>query len=304
VQTIVLAMAAWMFGPANAMSQAQPDAQPAAPPDVMEVVTLENISPTTAQQMLHALIGRSSSFRSVSDGGQNLIVMGKPDDIEQVKHALVRLDRPSDARIKVFSLQSNAAADVVEALKAIAPETSLAVDVRTNSVIASGPPQQLSIVEALLQRLDEASAPANQKGKSYKIELYWLMEATADIPADTSRPEPDQRIKDVIAELAKQGYVDVQQVSRASVAVRPGGRFHVHSVGSLGQLSVQGKLAPAENGRLDLSLDVRVAKGDKELVSLSTEIATEIDHDVVLGSAGELLEPRQRRSAFVVRIRE
>ena len=58
--------------------------------------------------------------------------------------------------IKVFTLENALAEDAVDTVSEIIPGVTLGVDPRTNSVIATGIAEELSILEAILLRLDEA----------------------------------------------------------------------------------------------------------------------------------------------------
>ena len=105
-------------------------------------------------------------------------------------------------------------------------------------------------------------------------------------------------------EIEGQGFLEVLQAGQVSVAVRSGGCFEVQSNALVGQVEVVGRLNSARDGKLELQLNIQVSKNDTMLTSLSTEITTEPGHDVVLGIAGAVVDTKERRSAFVVRVTE
>jgi len=78
---------------------------------------------------------------------------------------------PAPREIKVFSLQHADGVSLVEAVAEILPGVEqktlrLACDKRTNSVLASGPKEDLAVLEALLLRLDVEAAKDRKPGPS------------------------------------------------------------------------------------------------------------------------------------------
>lgn len=111
-----------------------------------------------------------------------LIVTGSPEALDIIALLIEQLDTPiGTAQIKIFRIVNGDAADLIEMLRALLPapttnvpplplaagEASLvplrfSLDSRTNSIIASGSPGDLQIVEALLLRLDERDVRQRQ----------------------------------------------------------------------------------------------------------------------------------------------
>ncbi len=119
---------------------------------------------------------------TVNDRKNSLIIAAPAANFELIEAMIAQLDSAGTvAKIKIFPVQNGDAASLVETLRSLLPsqpatagepsvdaqlssapgETSLAplrftVDVRSNSIIASGSEGDLQIVEALVMRLDES----------------------------------------------------------------------------------------------------------------------------------------------------
>ncbi|TWU35948.1 secretin N-terminal domain-containing protein [Novipirellula artificiosorum] len=121
------------------------------------------------------------------DARKNSLIVSAPAENFDIIEALIqRLDSPGMvAKIKIFPIQNGDAASLIQTLRSLLPsqpgadpvtsaqlssapgESSLAplrftVDVRSNSIIATGSDGDLKIVDALLLRLDEADAMQRQ----------------------------------------------------------------------------------------------------------------------------------------------
>jgi len=116
----------------------------------------------------------------------NLIISAPAENFEVIEALIEKLDSPGMvAKIKIFPIQNGDAASLILTLRSLLPsqagsdpvssaqlssapgESSLAplrftVDVRSNSIIATGSDGDLKIVDALLLRLDEADAMQRQ----------------------------------------------------------------------------------------------------------------------------------------------
>lgn len=128
-----------------------------------------------------------------------LLVSAPPDSMEMIAALIQRLDEssPEGAQIKVFRVLNGDAFSLVTMLRSLLPpssgtgsvqlansrdETSLvptrfSVDQRTNSIIATGSPGDLRIVEALLFRLDQKDV------EQRKNQVYRLKNGRADAVA-------------------------------------------------------------------------------------------------------------------------
>ncbi len=128
--------------------------------------------------------GLGTVVEAVADARTNsVIVQARPRDLEEVAKLITRLDGPTAAQatLKVFTLTNGDAATVVRLLDSLfvtpnqrqgaatqvpttetgeTPPTTLrlSADVRTNTIIAVGPPDTLRAVEAVILRLDNTDA--------------------------------------------------------------------------------------------------------------------------------------------------
>ena len=152
----------------------------------LELLTID----TKGRQVLKG--GLLDEVQITADAHTNTLLVAAPPETMNLIAALIeQLDAEpaAVAQIKVFSIVNGDASSLVEMLRALlsasanggggvrlanAPgEPSLAplrfaVDQRTNSIIASGPPGDLAIVEAILLRLDEAGVET-RKSKVYRL---------------------------------------------------------------------------------------------------------------------------------------
>ncbi|TWT82035.1 putative type II secretion system protein D precursor [Planctomycetes bacterium CA13] len=116
----------------------------------------------------------------------NLIISAPAENFDVIEALIEKLDSPGMvAKIKIFPIQNGDAASLIQTLRSLLPsragadpvtsaqlssspgESSLAplrftVDIRSNSIIATGSDGDLRIVDALLLRLDEADAMQRQ----------------------------------------------------------------------------------------------------------------------------------------------
>lgn len=132
---------------------------------------------------------------TVNSRNNSLIVAAPPENMQLIEELIRQLDSPgATARIKIFPIENGDATSLVQTLRALLPsqvgagavaqlssaqgESSLAplrftVDVRSNSIIATGSEGDLRIVEAIVMRLDETDA------KQRRSLVYQLKNAPA-----------------------------------------------------------------------------------------------------------------------------
>jgi general secretion pathway protein D len=160
----------------------------------LELLTID----ARGRQLLRA--GLLDDVQITPDPRTNALVVAGPAESMELLDALVRqLDVPaSTAQIKVFRILNGDATSLVHMLRGLlhsrtagATGSPLAgaegestlvpvqfsVDLRTNSLIATGSPADLAIIEALLLRLDE------EKGTQRKNTIYRLKNAPAQAVA-------------------------------------------------------------------------------------------------------------------------
>ena len=137
--------------------------------------------------------GLLDDLRVTADSRTNtLFLTGPPESVAMVEQLIDRLDQSpnSAAQLKVFPIENGDASEMVLVLRTLFPaaaasstvpqlaasqgETSLvpvrfSVDPRTNTVIATGSPGDLEVVEALIRRLDLKGAQ-DRINKIYRLE--------------------------------------------------------------------------------------------------------------------------------------
>lgn len=278
-------------------------------PVQITVFHLKNIDAGETQKVIEVLLGDASGFRCIAEGKNRLLVVARPKQLATVQGILKEVDRlPDDeALIKIFALQYTDSATAAQLLQQLIGDVTIAVDARSNSIVTTGSASDLAVIEAILQRLDvqqgDPRADHVQPIASYRFELFWLIEIFDGDDQDATRlRKPDQRIGEAVAELERQGFSEVRQVGHVRVVVKSGGQFRVQSAASLGQLEVQGELKQTQEKRLEVLLDIRISQENSVIASLSTEITTQPDHNVVIGIAGATPDQPERRSAFVIRV--
>jgi len=186
------------LGPTRAPGQAaQPAGQPAAAGQAAETKsTILSFVTVDAQGRRLLKSGILTGVRVAADARSNSLVVSAPSQNMPLLEALIKqLDvlPAAEAQIKVFTIVNGDASSLAEMLQAlfatqaggaaaggvqlqtvaVQGESSIvplrfAVDVRTNSIIAVGTPGFLTVVEAILLRLDEADVRA-RKSLVYRL---------------------------------------------------------------------------------------------------------------------------------------
>ncbi len=140
---------------------------------------------------LYADTEHAAQIKVVADNRTNaLLINGSDKIIKEIEELLKVLDAAQVAKpevrvvpideIKVFTLKNAAATECVHAINSLQrPGVQISADARTNTVIATGPKQELEIVEALVMKLDES-----QNKTSLDVRVYPLQNASAEKAVD------------------------------------------------------------------------------------------------------------------------
>ena len=199
-----------------------------APSPVLELMT---IAPEGGQIVRSGMLAGVS----VTPNARNntVIVTGPAESMELIAGLIEELDSPgASAQIKVFRIINGSAGSLVQLLRSLLPsdaddstgsqvptaegETSLAplrfsVDIRTNSIIATGSPGDLEIIHALLLRLDESGDSERQNT------VYQLKNAPAiDVAASVNEFLRSER---VVQEAAPGAPSPFEQIEREVIVV-------------------------------------------------------------------------------------
>lgn len=270
----------------------------------VESFALQRISAKTAAETLKALLTDEPGMRVAADETENrLIVLGNAEQLDSVRELLEQLDRPRNdvSSIKVFALEHSDAAAAAKVIGQILNDVTLAIDTRSNSLVVSASSEEsLDKIELLTQLLDREQQPS-RANSSYKIDLFWLIEASDGVPdVEAKTGKPDARIAEAVTELQAQGFKSVVQVGHVHVVVRSSGEFRVSSNESAGYVSWNGKLYEGSDQQLELTLDLDIEHENGGETELMTEINTHVGHNVVIGITS-VTAPRNR-NAFVIRV--
>ncbi len=170
---------------------------PTGPSAILELLTVDE----GRQQMVRS--GILTNVRITANPRNNtLIVSGPSESLPLVEELIRQLDTPGAvSQIKVFRIVNGDAGSLVQMLRSLLPsqsgvdarpqlpsaqgETSLAplrfsVDTRTNSIIAAGSEGDLTIIEALLLRLDERDF-AERRNEVYRLKNAPALDVAAAI---------------------------------------------------------------------------------------------------------------------------
>ncbi len=284
----------------------------------MEIFSLKHAETQSIVRLLASVIAEEfPDVRISEDKRLNSILLWGPDDAKARAAELIqRLDvpagRPESRQVKVFQLEYAEAGEMVElVVNALGPKGSVAADNRTNSILATGPEEELKVVEAVLMQLDKEAQSDRREAMpaACQVRIVWLLGPMAD---DGDAPSDD--LKEVIGELSRIGIKEVRQVAQTLVNTQVGGEFRLRCLPELGNetlpLTISGSVTQRE-GTPILKIQILAEKSvnmgavqkyppaaTKPLVDLETEIAAPFGHSVVLG----VTPVEAATSAFVVQI--
>lgn len=267
---------------------------------------------------------RAVAFERAKKAAEQLALAKKAYDVQRVAQQR-SLPPIENGEIKVFSLVNLQAADVTKTIENLfgAEQMRLAVDDRTNTLIAFGTSDSLAAVEALLLRLDqevgEKSTEKTPSGpaaptRSLLLRVFWL----ADNLPDGEGQEPDEYLpKKVVAATERLGLVKPRLVAQTvnSLAVDGGGdgqalgrgqwgpQAHIRNVqeyttripaivfGQTAELKCNGTLSLAAADRTTLEMQIAVAGGTIDC-ELSGSVSAPLGHYMVLGTANSVVAPQ------------
>jgi len=245
---------------------------------------------------------------------KRLIAYALASDQERLKEFIKRIDvlPEHEEQVKVINLIHAEAAPMAQAVSEIldTEEVRIAVDTRTNSLMAVGPESTLSVIEALLLRLD---APEPRKSEeTFRVRIVWFAEGSPDDEA----AKLDNDLLAVQAELSRIGVGPFHSMGQVMVNTAPGGEFQIGCPAALGDepadLKINGALDLERRERPLLTIEITAMRrgfrggagatgfpGNERLVELQTDIAAPLGHCVVLG-----VTPVQEKTlAFAVQVR-
>lgn len=168
-----------------------------------EVVPLQHADANAVAELLTQLYDDVLSTRqgdvSITslDSPNSLLLIGRAEAIASLKELIVKIDQPIEesSRLRVFRLQNASAVDAQDSIltffsnrpgieddvrNGIGPRVRISADYRTNSLIVSASPRDMTEVTRLINELDVEKTPATSE-----LRVFPLNNAIADDLATT-----------------------------------------------------------------------------------------------------------------------
>jgi len=278
----------------------------------LEVYSLKHVDGQTVVAMVSQVF--PDAVLTFDPASSRLIAYALASDQERLKGLIQRIDvlPEHDEQVKVINLIHAEAAPMAQAVSEIldTEEVRIAVDTRTNSLIAVGPESTLSVIEALLLRLDEPEPRKSEE--TFRVRIVWFAEGSPDDEA----AKLDNDLLAVQAELSRIGVGPFHSMGQVVVNTAPGGEFQIGCPAALGDepadLKINGFLNFERRERPLLAIKITATRrgfrggggatgfpGDERLVELQTDIAAPLGHCVVLG----VTPVSEKTLAFAVQVR-
>ena len=216
-------------------------------------------------------------------------------ELSAKQQLLSKAPLPDNAQLKVFALRHvkpNEAGDVLFRIMGNDSGMRVAIDQRTNALLLAGTDKQLSVAEALVEKLDQPSD--DQKGKSpetLQVRIVWIVDGLPDTEGKNVEPPfVSPQVLDGLIELGFENpRVVCQQVSMLTLDKdRRRGEFHfqlpVLVEGHPWRFEGQGDISLAADERYALQFNLNLGQPKKEGCQLSGSIFTPLAHYNVLGT--------------------
>ncbi len=278
-------------------------------PPTLTIYQLKHADPEQVSSVLRTMLTGTDVRLSVDPKTSAMIVAGSPETHTKVAGLLEKLDVPPQRgylpQIKIFSLKNMDPASAAKVLAELGvTDIRIATDERTRSVLAAGPPESLTVAEALFLRLDEEARPA--RAERYEVRVAWLVDG---MEGGSGQP-PAEDLKDVVAELARVGIKNPRQVGhmivQTTIGDNCGGMFEVKSSPHFGDqragFSASGMLSRLPEGTLAMQIQISTKRESspqhENLNEVNTQIVLPEKQYVVLATA----PVGNQTSVFVVQV--
>lgn len=161
------------------------------------VYPLQTADAGEVAKTLEALLP-DGTFRVVIDKRSNaLYVRASPSFAKLAENLIKTLDRSDLPEIKIFTLANGVASELLPAVsQLIGRDVKIIADPRTNSLIATGPKNRLTVLEAIVMRMDQQkrdkkptirSIPVRFAAASDVVNALARLNTNASIAADPTR---------------------------------------------------------------------------------------------------------------------
>ena len=272
-------------------------------------------------EVLRILSADNTTVVASETASNSIIVSASAQQQGRVEDLIEELDVPPARDVagryecRVFKLVHTEAESVAKVITTLlGPAENIAVDERTNSILAQGTTDTLLTIEAILADLDKAADKDLKKrgpGTTFQVRVVWLANGLSDDDA----ADPTADLKGVLDPLRLMGVKDLRQVGQVIVNTTPDGQFQVRCSPVLNQrssdLEISGEFVSRQETptlRIQLSANQteeapqpgsrRGPSARETLVDLETVISAPLGHYVVLGVA----PVEQMTSVFIVQI--
>jgi len=204
--------------------------------------------------------------------------------------------------VKVFRLVNAHARDVAKTVESLfGTQARVAVDERSNTLLVYGKPDLLTVLDALLSRLDEqASKNGSEKSvvgagslRSLLVRVFWLAD---NLPETAGQNADDFLPKSVLAATHKLGLEAPRLVTQTVNSLAAGKDDAVDFstnvpavlLGRPVGMGCQGKLKVVGDDRIRVDMSVHVG-GQLMNCELNGSMATPLGHYMVLGTANSMI---------------
>jgi hypothetical protein len=281
--------------------------------DEIKIFHLQHMNPTDAASMLSELFrdliqAPGSSLRFAEDDRTNsLVVIGQKETLAGIEALLMRLDTPqkisrsAGMQTMLFQLKHISASGAAKAAGALRLENTLMqAEGVSNSLVVSGPKEELTQVKELINALD--SSRASDQFEDLTLRVVWLVDSS--MMSDDAPPVPED-LRPPIAKLAEK--VGIGELRTAAQMVINSGLTEAGTFSSTGSARLERPCIfefegnrDARTGRLQVQISTQEVETNSPLCRLQTTIKAPPGHPVILGMTPIDSKP----SLFVVEIME
>lgn len=274
-------------------------------PAGFKVFPIQHVDAAVIMEMVERLV-QDDAPRMVMDHRLNRVyAQGHPNSLRLLEQMIAQVDVPAppnetETQIKVFSLANAVAIDVANVLsnligKEQAKTMRLSVDDNLNSIIVSGEPQDLDLMEKLIARLDESNGgekKADSSPENIVVRVTWLVDSS-EIKVEHMREalrQPVAAHKELVKGLTDSGSMSETKsltTSATSVQIETSGqrsnRFANSSMrnlnGVMHTMAAEGSVRQLSNDKYQLDISLDLIQGDVEL-SIGSTISLPKNHPV------------------------
>lgn len=249
-----------------------------------------------AQEVLEAVLAGDDSHLVADVEARQFILIGSDKSTQLAVEAISKIDQKRQAKPvaphRLFQLANISAKQAMEIVDGLFRDRSLRLtfDSRTNAIIASSTEERLDEIGALINLLDakSESGPAKTESststKDCELRISWLVDSS-------SFPEADQtllrKVRPSLQKLAAKlksdsGVAEIATLTDVQT-LTSNGQFQNTSLRQLNsgdvEIIAQGSAQRTEEGKFDLSLELRFTASDQG-INLQSRFSAPANHPV------------------------